>query len=178
MSISSQLEAWSREDLELAVKVMVLIAGCVFALVLLAYFIRFGPLSGWLFGPETTEQVANAKAAWGQLGDFVGGSLNPILSGLTLIGLVFTILLQQEAMQRTQDDSNRNLLSLQKQTALSLIAARLKSLAAALDVISEMHSQALQMLHPSSVELGRKKEQIADEILEINESLRNTPTHV
>lgn len=175
MNTRNPVKAWSRGDLEQAVKVMVSIAGWVVALILLAYFLRFGPTSGWLFGPETSEQIINAKAAWGQLGDFVGGSLNPLLSALTLVGLVFTILLQHESMIRTQEDSNKNISSLREQSELSLHSARLQSLAAALEVITEMHRQSVECEHSNAMELLQKKERLAHEILELNEHLSNRP---
>lgn len=175
MSTQNEAKAWSRSDLEIATRYMVSIAGWAFALILLAYFIRFGPFSHWLFGQETVQQISEAKAAWGQLGDFFGGSLNPLLSGLTLVGLVFTILLQHESMARFQQDSNRNIVSLREQSELSLIAARLQALSVALDVITEMHAQAVAAQHQDAIPLLEKKEKIAKEILAINESLQSRP---
>jgi hypothetical protein len=175
MNIDRDFKAWSRANLERATMVMVAIAGCVFALVLLAYFIRFGPVSNWLFGPETPQQISDAKAAWGQLGDFFGGTLNPFLSSLTLVGLVFTILLQHESMARSQADNNKNIASLHEQSELSLITARLQALSVALDVITEMHAQAATAQSQSAIPLLEKKEKIANEILEINDALRSRP---
>lgn len=175
MNIKTKVTAWSREDLEQATKYMVAIAGFIFALTLLAYFLRFGPILGWFFEAEKAESVAAAQAAWGQFGDFIGGSLNPFLSALTLVGLVFTILLQQESMARTQDDSNNNIASLREQSELSLITARLQALTAALDVITQMHVQAVGSMHGSAIQLLAQKQKIADEILEINDALRNRP---
>lgn len=167
------VEAWSRADLLRAVSVMVVIAGWAVALVWLAYFLRFGSAYSVVFGTESAAQVVNAKAAWGQLGDFVGGTLNPLLSALTLVGLVFTILLQHEAMMRVQSDGNKNIASMKEQSELSLIGARLQALTAALDVITEMHRQAALACDRSAVELLSKKERLASEILEINEHLKN-----
>ena len=167
------VEAWSRADLLRAVSVMVVIAGWAVALIWLTYFIRFSSAYSVVFGAESTEHVVNAKAAWGQLGDFVGGTLNPLLSGLTLVGLVFTILLQHEAMMRVQSDGNKNIASMKEQSELSLIGARLQALTAALDVITEMHRQAVLACDPSVVELLSKKERLASDILEINEALKN-----
>jgi hypothetical protein len=175
MKTRNSVDSWSRGNLEQAVKVMISIAGCSVALILFAYFLRFGPPSVWLVGTETPEQIVNAKAAWGQLGDFVGGSLNPLISALTLVGLVFTILLQHESMIRTQEDSNKNIASLREQSELSLYSARLQSLAAALEVITEMHLQAFELSHPSANDLLQKKDRLANEILDLNEQLRNRP---
>lgn len=38
------------------------------------------------------------QAVWGQFGDFFGGTLNPLLSFLTFIALLFTILLQSRQL--------------------------------------------------------------------------------
>jgi len=168
-------EAWSRGDLIRTVTAMLKIAGWAFALVWASYIIRFSgfpaALHTYVFGPETPDQIIAAKAAWGQLGDFVGGTLNPLVSVLTLVGLLFTVLLQQEAMIQVQADSTRSHEALATQTELSLLAARLQSLAAALEVTTELHRQAVATNHMSAIELLRKKERIAGQILEINDRL-------
>ncbi|MGN8144034.1 hypothetical protein ACTJK3_24410 [Pseudomonas sp. 22105] len=171
----TRVVAWSREDLICAAMTMMKIAGWSLALVWAVYLARFtsvlGPIHTFIFGTETPEQILNAKAAWGQFGDFVGGTLNPMVSLLALVGLVFTILLQQEAMMLSKKDSVISKKALFNQTRLSLETARLQSLVAALEVVSEMHRQALEIKSVSSIELLRRKEAIASQILEINESL-------
>ena len=157
---------------------MVKIAGWAFALVWAAYIIRFSGISSvlqnLLFGAETAEQLNQTKAAWGQLGDFLGGTLNPLISALTLIGLLFTVLLQQEAMIQMQVESARGSEALKAQGELSLIAARLQSLAAALEVTTEMHRQAQATQHISAIDLLKRKEGLTAQILEINHRL-NSP---
>lgn len=44
----------------------------------------------------------------GQWGDFVGGSLNPILTFLTFVGLLFTIALQRIELTLTRDEMKRS----------------------------------------------------------------------
>ena len=92
--IRARVEAWSRQDLVRAAAVMMTIAGCALALIWAAYIVRFSPILGpigtFLFGAESYQQTLDAKAAWGQFGDFVGGTLNPLVSLLALVGLVFT----------------------------------------------------------------------------------------
>ena len=110
--MQAYVKAWSREDLVQALFAMMKIAGWTLALVWAAYIFRFssllGPVHTYIFGPETTQQVTDAKASWGKLGDFVGGTLNPLVSLLALVGLAFTILLQHEAMSHVQKDSAAN----------------------------------------------------------------------
>ena len=173
------LEAWSRAELIHTVTMMVKIAGWAFALAWAAYIVRFSGFSSilqnFLFGIESATQISEAKAAWGQLGDFLGGTLNPLISALTLIGLLFTVLLQQEAMIQMQKESARGHEALKAQGELSLEAARLQSLAAALEVTTEMHRQAQAAQHVSAIDLLKRKEQLAARILEINDRLNNRP---
>lgn len=174
-TVPTRVVAWSREDLIRAAKAIMKIAGWSLALVWGAYLARFtsalGPIHTFLFGTETPDQILNAKAAWGQFGDFVGGTLNPMVSLLALVGLVFTILLQQEAMMLSKKDTEASQKALSNQTRLSLETARLQSLAAALEVITEMHHQAVATKSISAIDLLKQKEAIAGQILEINERL-------
>lgn len=62
-------------------------ASCVLAAVFGLYFIQFSS------GSLSTDQ-----AVWGQFGDFVGGTANPILAFLTLSALVLTIILQSKQL--------------------------------------------------------------------------------
>lgn len=173
--MTERTKAWSRDDLLRAITIMIKIAGWALALTWAAYFFRFAsflsPIRAFLLGTETAEQFENAKAAWGQFGDFLGGTLNPMVSLLALVGLAFTILLQHEAMTRIQKDAAASNKALADQTRLSLDAARLQSLLAALAVITEMHRQARDVNDKSAIELLRKKELLAGHILEINERL-------
>lgn len=60
-------------------------------LVLSMYFIHFARLS-----TDTT--------VWGTFGDYVGGSLNPLLSFLALIALLYTIRLQKRQLELSADE--------------------------------------------------------------------------
>lgn len=174
-SVRTSVKAWSREDLVQALFVMMKIAGWALALVWALYIFRFsslfGPIHTYAFGQETAQQITDAKAAWGQLGDFVGGTLNPLVSLLTLVGFVFTILLQHEAMTQVQKDSAATRKALSTQTHLSFQTARLQSLTAALDVTTELHRQAASANHMSSIDLLKQKEQLAGQILRLNGEL-------
>ena len=173
--MQSVVKVWSREDLVRAIIAMMKIAGWSLAIIWAAYIFRFTsifePVNTFFFGPETAQQISTAKAEWGQFGDFVGGTLNPLVSLLALVGLAFTILLQHESMTRVQKDALESQRALSAQTRLSLDAARLQALAAALDVISEMHRQAVATSSISAIELLERKESLARQIIEINEQL-------
>lgn len=51
--------------------------------------------------------VTNDSATWGTFGDYLGGTLNPIISFLALIGLLYTIHQQAQEMQATRDELER-----------------------------------------------------------------------
>ena len=66
-----------------------------FALVISFYFSKFdGALS-------------SDQAVWGAFGDFVGGTLNPILSFMALIALLLTIILQNRELEQTREELKR-----------------------------------------------------------------------
>lgn len=169
------VEAWSREDLVAAAMRMALITGFAIAGVFFAYYLRFShwpelprTLRTLIFGPESDKQFSAAQEAWSQFGEFVGGTLGPVLSGLTFLAMVFALLLQQEAMLTAKRDSAKTLKSLSDQTWLSLEAARLQALTAALAVTSEELRQVLNSGLPGSTErsaeLTGKKEKLAGDM--------------
>jgi len=71
-------------------------AAAVIFLVILSYFINFFVLRGY--------GVSGDPAIWGQLGDYLGGVLNPILSFISIILLIKSLTLQYEANQSLRDE--------------------------------------------------------------------------
>lgn len=67
----------------------VLIAFLVIFLVFILYVINFYLILGYT--------VSNDTAVWGQLGDYIGGLLNPTLSFISLVLLIKSLTLQNEA---------------------------------------------------------------------------------
>lgn len=67
----------------------VLIAFLVIFLVFISYIINFYLILGYT--------VSNDTAVWGQLGDYIGGLLNPTLSFISLVLLIKSLTLQNEA---------------------------------------------------------------------------------
>lgn len=51
--------------------------------------------------------LSTSNADWGTFGDFVGGTLNPILSFLGLIALLLTIVLQSKELESTRKELER-----------------------------------------------------------------------
>lgn len=64
-------------------------------------------------------EFSSVKADWGTFGDFIGGTLNPLLSFLGLIALLLTIVLQSKELESTRKELNRSALA-QEKTELAL----------------------------------------------------------
>jgi hypothetical protein len=79
----------------------------------------FGVAQAWIvigvyfykFAPGNWFTLSSSQEAWGQFGDFVGGTLNPMFSFLAFTGLVVTIILQ--AVQLDESRSRASLDELQ-----------------------------------------------------------------
>lgn len=52
--------------------------------------------------------LAQRREAWGLFGDYFGGMLNPILSFLALIALLYTIILQSAELKATRDELEKS----------------------------------------------------------------------
>lgn len=82
---------------------ILIFAGLSLVLVLGAYvYVFHGPLS-------------TSQGEWGLFGDYVGGILNPVLSFLALIGLLFTISLQSAEMRDSTKELRNSAQALKKQ---------------------------------------------------------------
>lgn len=73
---------------------ILLLAICVLALVFYIYATHFSDV------PAATDP----RAAWGQFGDYIGGTANPILALLTLSGVLLTVLLQVKQLQNSKQE--------------------------------------------------------------------------
>lgn len=87
--------------------------GCTGFLILMvaaiAYILRFG----WI--------PMEDREWWGQFGDFLGGTTNPILAFLTFVGVLWTIGLNNEELKRSLELSERQKISEQKETIHRII---------------------------------------------------------
>ncbi|WP_341743358.1 putative phage abortive infection protein [Azonexus hydrophilus] len=54
--------------------------------------------------PKDTSAEAEARAEWGQLGDYFGGTLNPIFGFISVVGLFLTILYQSREMRLSTEE--------------------------------------------------------------------------
>ena len=48
--------------------------------------------------------LSQSQEHWGQFGDFVGGTVNPVLSCLSLLALLLTVNLQLRQLRHGRDD--------------------------------------------------------------------------
>lgn len=106
---------------------VILVAFLVMACVVGFYFFNFH------------HQLSDDNAKWGTFGDFVGGTLNPILSFLALVIVLKTYLSQQEELQATRKILKEQTETQKKQQFESTFFELLK-----------MHNETLNKLQNSS----------------------------
>lgn len=149
-----------------------------------AYFLKFHGI------------LSETQGDWGQFGDYLGGTLNPLLSFLSLIALVFTVSLQtqqlensrlaldnskaeleatREEMRRSADAQREVAAAAHSQAEYANISTQLSALSAALSVTSELLSQAqgAGVLSPPGYagRLLQRKEELATAIQRITDQL-------
>lgn len=89
-----------------------------------------------------------ARAAWGQLGDFIGGILNPIVAGAALFWLTQSVRLQKEELAETRAEMVRS-------TEAQLDAALLSALGSLLSMKTSDCTTAMSEL--ARVDAGIEK---------------------
>jgi len=62
----------------------------------------------WLYFSNFHGEFSPKHEVWGAFGDFVGGTLNTILSFLALIALLLTIILQNRELEATREELRRS----------------------------------------------------------------------
>ncbi|WP_063339756.1 MULTISPECIES: putative phage abortive infection protein [unclassified Marinomonas] len=62
----------------------------------------------WIYVSNFKGELSTKHDEWGMFGDFIGGTLNPILSFLALIALLLTIVLQNKELEATRDELKRS----------------------------------------------------------------------
>lgn len=69
----------------------------------------------WFYLINFSGGLSNKTENWGAFGDFVGGTLNPILSFMALIALLLTIILQSRELEATREELSRSATAQEKQ---------------------------------------------------------------
>lgn len=82
-------------DINKRIKAISALAIFLFILVLGFYFSKFNV------------RLSSVNGDWGTFGDFLGGTLNPIFSLMSLIALLYTIALQTDEMAQTREELSR-----------------------------------------------------------------------
>lgn len=117
IDIKQKLDEFTYADLIRLVSWIVALASVVIVSVLGIYIHQFASTG-----------MSNEQAVWGQFGDFVGGTVNPILGFLTLIALALTITLQGRQLSissRELDLSRRELELTREELSRSALAQEL-----------------------------------------------------
>jgi uncharacterized membrane protein len=95
-NLKEKLKAFTSDHLLYWLALIFLTATGIVAVVFVFYFMNFpGSLS-------------NQHERWGSFGDFMGGTLNPILSFFALIALLLTIILQSKELEATREELKRS----------------------------------------------------------------------
>lgn len=95
----------------------------LFKFVVVMALVLFG-IALYLYSSEFNAGLSNKQDVWGQFGDFLGGTLNPILGFLTVLILISTLKVQRVELKQARKSLKKNAklidsqVSLMKQQAL------------------------------------------------------------
>lgn len=95
-NLKDKLRSFTSDQLFSWLAWIVAIATAIICTVFVTYFISFN--SGF----------SEKQEIWGAFGDFIGGTLNPILSFFALIALLLTITLQSRELEATREELKRS----------------------------------------------------------------------
>lgn len=93
--LENNLKSFDSNKLIKSLKWILLVAVIAIIIVFSLYFSNFH------------DSFSTQNSTWGTFGDFIGGTLNPILSFLALIALLFTIVLQNKELEATREELKR-----------------------------------------------------------------------
>ena len=93
------VQSWMKENYIYLLGVLALIASICIGLLVVAHF-QFG-IDLWWVGIKNPESAQY----WGQLGDFIGGILNPLLSFCALVAVLYNLSLQREELALARKDA-------------------------------------------------------------------------
>lgn len=91
------------------------------------------------------EKYASPEA-WGQLGDYFGGVLNPIVGACTLYWLLISVRIQRTELGETRDALQKTQLAAESQARISLLSARIESINIRLGQLSSQITYRRQLL--------------------------------
>ena len=73
-------------------------------------------LSAFFYGITQNPNFEEIIKVWANFGDFMGGTLNPILAALSLFGLLFTIYYQNKELEETRKELKKSVQAQQEQS--------------------------------------------------------------
>lgn len=114
---------------------------------LLAVFVLLVTLGFYFLNFHAKLSVVNAD--WGTFGDFVGGTLNPIFSLMSLLALLYTIILQTKEMAETRGELKRAAAAQEKtEQALNgqLEALKIQQFEGTFFALLDQHNKALDRI--------------------------------
>ena len=158
-------------------------ANLLFSLLLIAGFALVAAVWWYVrnFGPSPS----GSREVWGQFGDYLGGTLNPIFGFLTLVAIVMTLAVQtrqlevsheqlklsqaeleatREELRKSAEAQLETASALKQQARLSALSAKIAAVASAIDAIdqqlnrrSSSPNRALAMLDPTGLRARREE---------------------
>jgi hypothetical protein len=126
--------------------VLLLIAGFALIAAVSWYAFRFGP------------EPSGSREVWGQFGDYLGGTLNPIFGFLTLVAIVMTLAVQsrqleisheqlslsraeleatREELRKSAEAQIETSIALRQQARLAALSAKIAAVTAAIEAIDQ-----------------------------------------
>ena len=112
----------TQDQLEKKVKRSTRFAIGIFLFVVAAYLIWFSVIN--------VRELSGDPAVWGQLGDYVGGVLNPLIAFLAFYWLTKSVLLQRQELQETKDALKASAESQRQQEQHAMRSVRVNALTA------------------------------------------------
>ena len=91
--------------------------------------------------------ITHDSATWGTFGDYLGGTLNPIISFLALIGLLYTIHQQAQEMQATRNELERTAEQQSRQSEIF----NLQQFKSTFFSLLEQHNKAIERINVESI---------------------------
>ncbi len=106
-------------------------------------------LSVFFYGITQNPKFEDIIKIWADFGDFMGGTLNPILSALSLFGLLFTIYYQNKELEETRKELKESRIAQQEQSEslkLQNEATKLQMFESTFFKLFELHNDKYEKL--------------------------------
>ncbi len=166
---------------------LLIVAGIALVFVLWMYFKTFGPT------------ISDKQELWGQFGDYMGGTLNPILAYLSFVALIMTLAIQtrqldlsreqlrlsraelhatREELKRTADAQASSAASLHAQVIYAATSAKVSAVSAALratdDELDRLRGMALVGGQAARMiaDLNQRRDDLLRQLNDLSDSIK------